>query len=232
VILIINMSKPKVIVFASGSKDGGGSGFENLVVQSRENPKVNFKVVAVVSNHEHGGVREKAERLGISFIYLDKDHRTAEDYERVVRESGAEWVSLSGWLKLVPMKENPDDPNSGLDPSKTINIHPGPLPKFGGAGMYGHHVHDAVMEAFRKGEVTHGAVSMHFATAKYDEGPKFLHYPVLIQEGDTAEILGKRVNEAEHEIQPVITSMVVNSEISWDGKDPKSLKVPEDYEYL
>jgi phosphoribosylglycinamide formyltransferase 1 len=229
---LINKNKPKVIVFASGSKDGGGSGFQNLVLKSRENTRANFEVVAVVSNHENGGVRQKADNLSVPFIHLDKDHRTPEDYERVVKESGAEWVALSGWLKLVPMKDGPNDPNPGLDPRRTINIHPGPLPQFGGAGMYGHFVHEAVTEAYKRGELTHSAVSMHFATKKYDEGPKFLHYPVLIEEGDTTESLSEKVNKAEHEIQPIITSMIVNGEISWDGKDPKSLKVPENYQYL
>jgi phosphoribosylglycinamide formyltransferase 1 len=246
-------NKPKVIVFASGSKTAGGSGFEVLVNSSRndaDNPSassgqaridaeeypwaspINYEVVAVVSNHENGGVRQRADKLGVPFIHLDKDHRTAEDYERVVQESGAEWVALSGWLKLVPMKESPDDPNPGLDPRYTINIHPGPLPQFGGAGMYGHFVHEAVMEAHRDRGLTYSAVSMHFATKVYDEGPKFLHYPVPIKPNDTPETLGKRVNEAEHKIQPLITNLVVNGEISWNGKDPKSLKVPEGYEFL
>ena len=234
--------KPKLLVFASGSKDGGGSGFENLVKQSRENlnnNEINYEVVAVVSNHENGGVRKHADELGIPFIHLKKDHSTALDYEKIFNESGAEWVALSGWLKLVPMKESSDDENPGLDPKRTINIHPGPLPRFGGAGMYGHFVHEAVMEAYKKGKslpdsqrVTHGAVSMHFATKVYDDGPKFFHYPVVVQPDDTPEILAKRVNEAEHKMQPLITSLVVNGEISWDGKDPKSLKVPEGYKFL
>jgi len=213
--------KPKVIVFASGSKTGGGSGFENLVKQSKENPKVNFDVVAVVSNHEHGGVRERANQLGIFFIYFNGPFEAVE-YQRIVRESGAEWVALSGWLKLV----------LGLDQQKTINIHPGPLPKFGGKGMYGYHVHEAVIEAYKRGEVTHSAVTMHFVTEIYDEGPMFFRFPVEVEEGDTGETLGKRVLEAEHKWQPIITSMVVNGEISWDGKDPKSLSLPPNYSFL
>jgi len=227
------MSKPKVIVFSSGSKDGGGSGFENLVVQSREDSKLNYEVVAVVSNHKDGGVRERADRLDIPFVHFPKPQdgpRTAEDYEKIVQESRAEWVALSGWLLLVPMRSSTSD--EGLDPQKTINIHPGPLPKFGGTGMYGHFVHEALEKAFQKGEVTHSAVSMHFVTEKYDEGPKFLHYPVELKEGDTADSIGEKVNKAEHEIQPWATSLVVNGEISWDGKDSKSLKVPEGYKYL
>jgi phosphoribosylglycinamide formyltransferase-1 len=224
------MKKPKIIIFASGSKDGGGSGFENLVIKSRKDSGLNYEVVAVVSNHENGGVRERADRLSVSFVHLPKDQRTAEDYERIVRDSGAEWVALSGWLLLVPMQSATSD--KGLDPRKTINIHPGPLPKFGGKGMYGHHVHEAVIEAFKSGEVTHSAVTMHFATEVYDEGPIFFQFPVAIGEDNTADDLGALVNSFEHEWQPWATNLVVNGEISWDGRDQKSLKVPTGYQWL
>lgn len=91
--------------------------------------------------------------------------------------------------------------------------------------MYGHHVHEAVVEAYKRGEVTHSAVTMHFVTEKYDEGPVFLAVPVPVEAGDTAETLGARVNATEHQWQPVATNLVVNGQIHWDGMDPKSLVV-------
>ena len=209
--------KPKIIVFSSGTKIGGGSGFENLVVQGRENPELNYEIVAVVSNHENGGVRERADRLGIPFIYFEKPF-SAERYEEIVRDSGAQWTALSGWLKLT----------KGLDPRTTFNIHPGKLPEFGGDGMYGIHVHEAVIKAGAPAT----AVTMHFVTDIYDDGPVFFRQPVEVKSGDTAEVLGKRVNEVEHEVQPIVTSLVVNEEISWDGKDANTLKVPEGYKWL
>ena len=224
--------KSKLLIFASGTKDGGGSGFENLVAQSRENPELEYEVAAVVSNWSEGGVRERADRLGVPFIHLGKDNRTPEEYERVVKESGADYVALSGWLKLVPMKATPDDSEPGLDPARTFNIHPGPLPQFGGAGMYGIHVHEAIVDAFKKGEAEKSAVTMHFVTKQYDEGPVFFRYPVPVEEGDTAETLQSRVNKAEHEWQPKITSLVCSGEISWDGKTAGSLVVPDGYTYL
>ena len=187
---------PKLLIFASGTKDGGGSGFENLV-DARNNGILKADIVAVVSNHENGGVREKADRLGIPFVHF------TGDYQKIVNDTGADFVALSGWLKLV----------KDLDPKKTFNIHPGPLPKFGGPGMYGHHVHEAVMEAYKKGEVTHSAVTMHFVTPVYDEGPVFFRHEVEIMPDDTPETLAKRVNEAEHKWQPIITNKVVNGEI-------------------
>lgn len=199
----------KIIIFASGTKDGGGSGFENLV-NATKTGVLDARILAVVSNYENGGVRERADRLGIKFIHFTEP-RTAEKYREITE--GADLVCLSGWLKLV----------TGLDPQKTINIHPGPLPKFGGAGMYGHHVHEAVIEAYKNNEIKNSAVSMHFVTEKYDEGPLFFSQSVPILPDDTAETLAKRVNEAEHKWQPVITQKVLSGEISWDGKNPESL---------
>lgn len=218
------MSKPKILVFASGSADGGGSGFEKLVEASRNGP-LNAEIVAVVSNHLNGGVRKRANKLGIPFLYFLKPW-DSEGYQRLARTTGADFFALSGWLKKV----------TGLDPktrfnSKTVfNIHPGPLPKFGGDGLYGHHVHEAVMAAFRRGEITHSAVSMHFVTEEYDRGPVFLDCRVKINEDDTPESLARRVNDCEHYYQPRITNMVVNGLISWDGVNPNSLICPRDHE--
>jgi phosphoribosylglycinamide formyltransferase-1 len=200
----------KIIIFASGTKDSagsGGSGFENMVNTSR-NGTLNAEIIAVISNHENGDVKRRADNLGIKFIHF-AEPRTSERYREITE--GADLICLSGWLKLV----------TGLDPQKTINIHPGPLPRFGGTGMYGHHVHEAVMEAYRAGEVANSAVSMHFVTEKYDEGPLFFSQSVPILQDDTAETLAKRVNEAEHKWQPIITDKVLSGEISWDGKDSK-----------
>ena len=220
------MSKPKILVFASGSAEGGGSGFENLVKASRGR-EYNFDIVGVVSNREQGGVRERAERLGIPFIYFPKPWN-AESYQRIARESGADFFALSGWLKLV----------CGLDldtpfNSKTVfNIHPGSLPEFGGPGLYGHYVHEAVMKAFQEGKITHSAVSIHFVTEEYDKGPIFFLGRVRINPEDTVETLAKRVNEVEHFYQPKITDMVVNGLIKWDGVNPESLEFPPDYRII
>lgn len=224
--------KPGIIVFASGTKEGGGSGFENLVSATRrqgsgeasEKLKLDAEIVAVVSNHERGGVRERADRLGIPFVYFPGPYEASE-YQRIVRESGAEWIALSGWLKLV----------KGLDSKKTFNIHPTLLSanyNFGGRGLYGQRVHEAVAEALEKGEITETGVSMHFVTEQYDKGPVFFEYRIRLKKGMSAEEIAKAVNIEEHCWQPKITNMVVQGEISWDGVDPKSLIVPSDYEYL
>ena len=207
------MNKPNLLIFASGTKDGGGSGFENLVKAS-ERGELQANIVAVVSNHEHGGVAQRAKKLGINFIYFPTPW-TAESYRKIAEENGADFVALSGWLKMVV----------GLNPKNTFNIHPGPLPAFGGVGMYGHHVHEAIMEAYKKGEVKSSGVTMHFVTddKQYDRGPIFFEAEVPIMPDDTAETLARRVNGAEHKWQPTITNKVVTGEISWDGQNRDSL---------
>lgn len=212
----MNKPKPKILVFASGTKDGGGSGFENLVNKTRDN-NLKMEIIGVVSNHKDGGVKRIAEMSGVPFHLFQE--MSAENYRKIVQKTGADFVALSGWLKLV----------TGLDPKTTFNIHPALLPRFGGPGMYGHFAHEAVMAAYRNGEISCTEVTMHFVTEKYDEGPVFFRHPVRIARNDTPETLAEKVKEAEHIFQPTVTEMVVNGEIRWDGKNPKSLVTPHSF---
>ena len=238
------MSKPRIIVFASGDKEGGGSqatplgfsgteyrqenlgggsGFENLVRATRTGV-LEADIVAVVSNHEHGGVRERAERLGIPFVYFPAPY-DAKHYASLLQKTSirADYFALSGWLKMV----------KGLDPQRTFNIHPALMSqlggRFGGANMYGHRVHEAVKTAFDAGEITESGCSMHFVTDEYDRGPVFFEFRVPLKKGMTADEIAQAVNVAEHKWQPKITNMVVHGEIRWDGKDPKTLVVPPEF---
>jgi phosphoribosylglycinamide formyltransferase-1 len=131
---------------------------------------------------------------------------------------------LSGWLKLI----------AGLDPAQTINIHPGPLPRFGGPKLYGHYVHEAVMAAYQRGEITHSAVTMHFVDAVYDRGPILCALPVPIEPGDTPETLAAKVNRAEQEWQPRVLNYVVHGqvrlvgqEVVYETEELKRLLIPE-----
>lgn len=227
---------PKLVVFASGSKDGGGSGFENLVRNtprsSGSTAKLCADIVAVVSNHEHGGVRERAERLSIPFmpctvsdnsyysiIYntiIQKDS-VAGMYQSIVKELGADFVALSGWLKKV----------EGLNPAKTFNIHPALLSqlggRFGGKGMWGHHIHEAVRAAFDAGDITETGFSMHFVTDEFDRGPVFFEHRIPLAKDMSVDDIANVVQAAEHTWQPVITNKVVQGEIYWDGVDARTL---------
>ncbi|HZZ99502.1 MAG TPA: formyltransferase family protein [Candidatus Paceibacterota bacterium] len=210
------MERSRIIVFASGNKNSGGSGFEMLVENSRPGGVLDADIVAVVSNHEQGGVRQRAERLGIPFLHFPAPW-TADEYRRIVAEHKADFVALSGWLKMV----------HGLDPAKTINIHPAILPE--SAGTYGHLAHERMIELNRSDQASYTAVTMHFVTddGKYDTGPVFFRYPVPILVTDDADSLASRVNKVEHAWQSWVTNLVVHGKISWDGKDRNTLQVPE-----
>lgn len=227
------MDRPRIVVFASGTKNDGGSGFENLVKASNSGV-LDADIVGVVSNHAEGGVRDRAKKLGVPFVFFPGPYE-AEEYRDVVwrifhspgllkpekGQSGGEWVALSGWLKMV----------KGLDPQRTFNIHPALLSqfggKFGGGGMWGHHVHEAVKNALDAGLITESGISMHFVTDEYDRGPVFFEHRVPLEKGMTEEQIAEAVHAAELEWQPKITNLVVHGKISWDGKNPQSLIVSE-----
>ena len=224
-----SIARPKLLVFASGTKHigqngQGGSGFENLAVASRTGV-LDTDIIAVASNYEHGSVRNRATRLGIPFLYFPGPYN-AENYSSILQNTRIDWIALSGWYKQV----------RGLDPSRTFNIHPALLSfdggRFGGQGMYRHYVHEAVKKAFDAGEITESGFTMHFVTDEYDRGPAFFEYRVPLRRGMSALEIEKAVNKAEHEWQPKITNMVVHGEIRWDGKNPKSLVVPNGYKHL
>ena len=196
---------PKLLVFASGTKEGGGSGFENLV-RAAGSGTLHARIVVVVSNHERGGVRERADRLGIPFIFLPAPY-TAEAYQAVIERTEEDFVALSGWLKPV----------LGLSPKTTFNIHPAPLPRFGGKGMYGLRLHEAVLEAYRRGELTHSAVTMHFVAHEYDAGPVCFSTPVPIELDDTPETLQARVQDVEHQVQPIVTDKIMRGELRYES---------------
>lgn len=223
---MLGESNPKIIVFASGTEEGGGSGFANLIKHARSPwRKLTCDVVAVVSNHQHGGVFRHAEELGIPFICFDGPWNRNE-YQKIVQSSGAEWVVLSGWLKHI----------SGLDPRRIINIHPALLSsldgRFGGDGMYGIRIHKAVHAAFKNGDITHSGISMHFVTDEYDAGPVFFEHAVPLTGGMDPVAIQRVVQTLEHHWQPRITNMVIHEEIAWDGVNPDSLIVPSGYQFL
>lgn len=215
---------PRILVLASGS----GSGFQNLVMATRLG-SLQAEIPVVASDRERGkaGVWGRAEELGICPHYIE-DPNDPLNYLAIIEAYGIDYVALSGYLRLVPIAKGE---KLGLDPRRTFNIHPGPLPMFGGTGLHGAHVHEAVLRARDEGRVTHSAVCMHFADASdaYDTGPVFFHLPVRIAPRDTVERLGKRVNDEEHRWQPRMTNLVVTGQISWDGKNHDSLVVPEGY---
>jgi phosphoribosylglycinamide formyltransferase 1 len=202
-------TQPHILVFASGTKTGGGSGFEVMVKAARTQPPIlDASICGVITNHADGGVWHRAQALGIPAAFWAGPF-VAQGYQNFVKDFKADYVMLSGWLKLV----------SGLDPARTINIHPAPLPRFGGPNIYGHYAHEAVLAAYRRGEITHSAVTMHFVDPVYDRGPIIFALPVPIEPDDTPETLAARVNQAEHEWQPRVLNYVVHGQVRLVGQE-------------
>lgn len=220
---------PKIIVFASGTATGGGSGFENLVRESRDRyGSLMAEIVAVVSNHATGGVYQRARQLRVPFVHFlpsGDENTQAQQYREIVAASGAQWCALSGWLKYA----------RGLDPRTTFNIHPALLsikgddgfPRFGGERRYGHYVHEAVKKAVDRGEIRYSGFSMHFVSdgGPYDGGPVFYQRPVAINASMSVDDIAREVNALEQTYQPQLTNEVVHGRISWDGVDPASLVI-------
>lgn len=195
--------KKRILVFASGDRNGGGSGFQEMVERSRASPPIlDADIIGVVSNHPQGGVYQKAKALDIPFVHFKKPFEAAK-YQKLVEKFKADYVMCSGWLK----------PIAGLPEKMVINIHPAPLPEFGGPGMYGHHAHEAVIAAYKAGKIKQSAVSIHFVNDKYDAGVGIVRIPVLIRPEDTSETLAARVLKVEHNYQSLVLNEIVNNRI-------------------
>lgn len=150
-------------------------------------------VVLVLSNRADAPALELARGRGIAAESLD-DHRDATEWLRRLRTHGVELIVLAGYLKLVP----PGVIAAYRD--RILNVHPALLPDFGGPGMYGHHVHEAVL---RSGATVSGA-TVHLVDEAYDRGQILAQARVPVLPDDTPATLAARVLRAEHRLLPAV----------------------------
>jgi phosphoribosylglycinamide formyltransferase-1 len=183
----------RIAVFASG----GGSNLQSLLdhFNAKENPRA--RVALVVSDRDDAGALDRARRAGVAERVIAVRGRPADDVARetlaVLGDAGIDLVALAGYLKLVP--EAVVQHFRG----RIVNIHPALLPSFGGKGMYGKHVHRAVLDA---GCLVSG-VTIHYVDERYDEGKPIAQWPVPVLRGDTPESLAARVLRVEHRLYPL-----------------------------
>jgi phosphoribosylglycinamide formyltransferase-1 len=195
------MVKKRVAIFASGS----GSNLQALL-DAMQAPDFPAEAVLVVSNKEASFALERGRRAGVSSIFVDpKSFDSKEAYDlrlvELLAKAKIDLLCLAGYMRIltpVLVKAYAD---------RILNIHPALLPKFGGPGMYGHHVHEAVIKA---GEAESGA-SVHFVTEGVDEGAVILQERIRVLPGETPESLVKRVLEIEHKIYPQALRKVCES---------------------
>ncbi|HJV23240.1 MAG TPA: phosphoribosylglycinamide formyltransferase [Holophagaceae bacterium] len=173
---------------------GTGGNAVNLAQACAEGRVPGRPVVAVASSPKAGGIA-RLEALGIPVVVVvrsrfDSDEAFSEACYAACREAGAEVICLAGWLKklVVPAAWE----------GRILNIHPGLLPRFGGAGMYGMNVHRAVIEA----GVTESGCTIHLVDNDYDHGAPLAVGKVPVLPGDTAEDLQKRVYAEEMRLYP------------------------------
>lgn len=153
--LNLRVMKKNIAIFASGS----GSNTENIIRYFRENEAI--QVSLVLSNRSDAYVLERAHRLGVPCnVFPKEDWVAGDEILAVLQEYHIDFVVLAGFLVRVP------DLLLHAYPNKIINIHPALLPKFGGKGMYGNRVHEAVVAA---GEKKSG-ITIHYINERYDEG--------------------------------------------------------------
>lgn len=212
----------RILVFASGTRTGGGSGFQNLVEHSQGGLLHKAEIIGVVSNHTEGGVHSRAQKLEVPFYYFPKP-READDYRRLCALTKPDIVVLSGWLHFVV----------GIRDVLVVNIHPGKLPDT--RGLHGLEVHERAIELRRENHRYKTAVTLHVVPyqeerdpAAYDTGEIIFEMEIEIYPDDTVEILQSRINRYEHMIQPYVISLILKGEISWDPAKNK-LKVPPGY---
>lgn len=196
----------KIAVLISGS----GRTLKNFLELAAEGQlPVDVRLV-ISSSATAGGLQYAVDAAVPTEVLIRKNFSSAQAYGDAIfdacRTAGVDYVAMAGFLKLAPV---PDD-----FAGRVVNIHPSLIPAFCGHGMYGHHVHEAVLEYGAK--VT--GVTVHFVDNEYDAGPIIWQQPVPVFDDDTANTLAARVFEAEKEAYPHVLRLLAAGKIKLDGR--------------
>lgn len=197
----------KIAVFASGR----GSNFQAILDAIREG-LLPASVCLVVSNRSTAGVLQTARSRNIPAFHLSQKQFPSEDefseaLLSLLKDHGTEFIALAGYLKKLP------SPVVQRYRNKITNVHPALLPSFGGPGMYGRHVHEAVIAS---GVKVSGA-TVHLVDEEYDRGPIILQKSVEVTMADDAESLAAKVLVIEHEIYPLALKAFVEDRVVSKG---------------
>lgn len=182
------MSK-NIAIFASGN----GTNAENIIRYFQNSELVNVELV--LANKETAFVLERARSLNVPFAYMGKAEWTeGTAVLSLLEDRKIDFIVLAGFLARVP------DCILHAYPNKIINIHPSLLPKFGGKGMYGDRVHEAVVAA---GEAETG-ITIHYLNERFDDGEIVVQYKCPVLPQDTAADVAKKVHALEYEYYPKV----------------------------
>lgn len=183
----------KIAILASGS----GSNAEEIIKHFHGSPKA--EVILIGSNKPDAYVLERAKKFQIPAFVFSKSQLDGGEVTKKLLESGADWVVLAGFLLKVP------DNLIAAFPDRIVNIHPALLPNYGGKGMYGMRVHEAVRNS-GDGET---GITIHLVNQHYDEGKIIFQAAVLISPEDSPEDIAQKVHQLEYKYFPkVIESLL------------------------
>ena len=191
-----------IAIFASGA----GTNAENIAKYFSKNEKI--RVAVVLSNRANAGVHERVRRLGVPSVALPREAFIAgEPVLEVLRRYQVDFIVLAGFMCLI------SEPILRAYPQRILNIHPALLPKFGGKGMYGHHVHEAVVAAGEK----ESGITIHYINEHYDEGQILFQATCLLTEEDTPDTVAAKVHALEYAYYPKVIEQVVEDAFSSIG---------------
>lgn len=175
-----------IIIFASGA----GSNAKAIIDYFRDTAKV--KIALIVSNKTDAGVLGIAAEEKIPAVIIDKQQFHSEGFINILKSHNPALIVLAGFLWKIP------DNIVATFPNTIINIHPALLPKYGGKGMYGMNVHEAVITAGEK----ESGITIHYVNEVYDSGNILLQARCMVRGNDTAASLAKKVHRLEHYFFP------------------------------
>ncbi|MGI6343288.1 MAG: phosphoribosylglycinamide formyltransferase [Bacteroidales bacterium] len=183
-------SQPKrIAVFASGN----GSNMQRIAEYFNETKTA--QVSLVCCNKPDAFVLQRAENLGIpSFVFTKKELSDGSTVLSKLKQHNIDFIVLAGFLLLFPSDIIAAYPN------RIVNIHPALLPKYGGKGMYGSNVHEAVINA----KETESGISIHYVNEHYDEGDIIFQAKCTVEPSDTAETLAEKIHKLEYEFFPKV----------------------------
>ncbi|MBI3591446.1 MAG: phosphoribosylglycinamide formyltransferase [Candidatus Melainabacteria bacterium] len=182
-------TKKKIAVLVSGT----GTNLQAIIDAIKSGSLNNTEISIVISNKKDAYALKRAEAEGIKNVFVNpKDFSNNLDFDKklieIINNYGVDLVVLAGYTKILTKVFVDSFPN------KIINIHPALLPDFGGKGMYGSKVHEAVL----KSGIKESGCTVHFVTNEVDNGPIIFQTKVPILEGDTVDSLSKRILKEEH----------------------------------
>ena len=179
----------KIVVFASGS----GTNAENIIKYFRKSDIAS--VTLLLSNNKEAKVLERAKKLSVpSLVFTKNELNNTDLITKILNKERPDLIVLAGFLLKFP--EN----ILNIFSNKVINIHPALLPKYGGKGMYGMHVHEKVVE---NGEKEAG-ITIHYVNKNYDEGATIFQESFLLSQNETAGSLAKKIHSLEYEHFPKV----------------------------